>query len=75
MTKKKKDKKLIVRLDEELYEQAHDYSQKRGFSLSSLIRAFLRIQTDPEDPREPPPGIEDETAAYLYRHKRRQDDD
>ena len=57
---KKKQKHIQIMVDEELRQQAHEYAKKHGFSLGALIRALLRIQTDPNDPRLPPPGIEEE---------------
>lgn len=68
-TKIPKNKNVIVRMDKELYDNAHEYAEKRGLNLSAIIRAFLRIQTDPEDPRDPPPGTDDEMKAYKYRRQ------
>lgn len=71
MGRKRKGQSVVVRMDDELYEQAHEYSEEHGFSLSALIRTLLRIQTDREDPREPPDGVDDEMKAYQYRPAQR----
>lgn len=67
---RKRNKNIIVRVDEKLYDDAQDYSERRHINLSAMIRAFLRIQVDPEDPRDPPPGTDEEMKAYKYRNQR-----
>jgi len=57
---RKKGKMLRVRVDDELYDDANAYVEERGFSLGALIRALLKRQVDRNDPRPPPPGIEQE---------------
>jgi hypothetical protein len=57
---KKKQKPIQVMVEDDLHDQTHRYAKSHGFSVGALIRALLRIQTDPNDPRPPPPGIEDE---------------
>jgi antitoxin component of RelBE/YafQ-DinJ toxin-antitoxin module len=57
---KKKDRKVEVRLDPDLHDQAHRYVEERGVTLGALIRALLRLWTDPEMPHELPPGVEEE---------------
>ncbi len=68
---KKKEKTVRVRVDEDLYEQSMEYAKQRKVTLGMLIRALLRIQTDPEDPRDLPPNIEQERK----RPSRRKDED
>lgn len=59
--KPKKDKHVHIRMEEELYQQAEEYARQRNLTLSGIMRAFLRILTDPQDPREPPPGAAEES--------------
>ena len=62
--KKKEGAKTVTvptRMDEALHDQAMAYARHHRITLSGLIRSLLRIQTDPQDPREPPPGAEEES--------------
>ena len=55
-----KNKKIQIKVDEALRDQANAYAKDKGVSLGALIRALLRIQTEPSDPRPLPPGMEAE---------------
>ena len=66
---KKKEKTVRVRVDEDLYEQSRKYATKHKVTLGMLIRALLRIQTDPQDPRDPPATIEQERKRPSRRRK------
>ena len=57
---RKRGRQLKVRIDAELDDQAQKYADEHGVSLSAIIRAFLRVLTDPNDPRSLPPGTEEE---------------
>jgi hypothetical protein len=53
----KRERRLEIRLDEELYAQARDYAEARGTTLAALVRATLRHLTDPRKPLALPRGI------------------
>jgi hypothetical protein len=54
-----KEKSVTTRMDKGLYEQVVAYAREHKISVGALIRALLRFQTDPEDPRPPPPGADE----------------
>ena len=66
---KKKDKKIEVKLDPDLYDQANKYADGHGVSLSAIIRALLRIVSDPQDPKPLPPGVDQEKKRPPRRSK------
>ncbi len=73
---RKKSEHIQLKLDPQLRGQVDDYIEYyeqhgQKFSISGLIRALLRWHTDPQDPRPPPPGIEEESK----RPSRRRDED
>lgn len=71
---KKKEKTVRVRVDDDLYEQSKQYAKQHKVTLGMLIRALLRIQTDPQDPRDPPPTIEQERKRPTRRRKNDEED-
>lgn len=66
---KKKGKTVQVRMEPELYDDATHYTEGHGISLGALIRALLRRQTDRNDPRPLPPGIEQEAKRPKRKKK------
>ena len=69
MAKKKKDDKLVIRVDEELRQSADEYAKKTGFPLGAIVRAILRNWFNPDDPRPLPPGVEEEMKRPSRRKK------
>lgn len=68
MTKKRN---LVVRMDDELYEQAQDYAEENHLSVSGMVRALLRFWTNREDPRPPLDEMTEESKPENYRNKKR----
>ena len=56
----KKQKPIQVMVEDDLHQQAHVYAKAHGFSLGALVRAMLRIHTNPHNPQPPPRGVAEE---------------
>lgn len=53
-------RKTEVRLEPELWAQAHRYARRHMTALAPIIRAWLRYHTNPRSPGPLPPGIDEE---------------
>lgn len=63
--RKRKSSRVEIKMDDELREQVDKYidyydEHKQKFGISALVRAILRIWTNPDDPWPPPEGVEEE---------------
>jgi hypothetical protein len=68
--RKKKARYWHIRVDEDLDEQAKKYADQRKVSIGALIRRLIGLQTDPEDPRELPPGMAEEKKRPPRKKKK-----
>jgi hypothetical protein len=66
---KKKTRKWNVPVDPELDDQVQKYVDEKGVSLAAFIRRLARLFTNPEDPRELPPGMEEEKKRGPRRRR------
>ncbi len=68
---KARGKKLEVRIDQELYDDAQAYAEENNISVGALVRALLRFWVDRRDPRPLPPGIAEEMAKSEYKNRKK----
>lgn len=74
--RKQKQRRVIVPMNDELYENAQDYAEHHNSTVVAITRAMWRWLTGRgEDYQELPPGIESEEDARRNRHQYRQDRD
>lgn len=69
---KKKTKKVEVPMDDDLHAQLTGYAKDKGVGVAALIRAVMRFWTRdwPDDPRNLPPDIEQETKRPPRKPKK-----
>jgi transcriptional regulator with XRE-family HTH domain len=60
-----RSKKIEIGLDEALYAQAHQYARTHNVSLSAIIRAWLRRQSDPKALAGTPFGVNRELDIKI----------